>query len=167
MRDDLAGQRRDRLQVAEHAALDLDPRDELLDEHLLVVPEPELNRRREAALVVHLRDPDGGAETGGLDEDRVAVRVPRLVAEPERDVARHRDARVAHDRLELVLVHCERRAEDARADVGDAGELEQPLHRAVLAEGPVQHRDHDVDLAERLRHLRGRHGQRLGGGAGR
>ena len=46
------------------------------------------------------------------------------------------------------------------ADVGDAGELEQPLHGAVLAERAVQHREHDVDGAERLCRLRVReHGQ--------
>ena len=49
-------------------------------------------------------------------------------------------------RLEEVLVHRERRAEHARADVGDARELEQPLHRPVLAEGPVQDREDDVDV---------------------
>ena len=43
--DDLAGQRRDRLEVAEHADLDLGPVDELLDEHLLVVLERESRRR--------------------------------------------------------------------------------------------------------------------------
>ena len=44
-------------------------------------------------------------------------------------------------------------AEHARADVGHAGELEQALHRAVLAEGAVQHREHDVDVRDRGRHL--------------
>ena len=32
---------------------------------------------------------------------------------------------------------------------GDAGELEQALHRPVLAERAVQHREDDVDAAER------------------
>ena len=49
----------------------------------------------------------------------------------------------------------------ARADVGHAGELEQPLHRAVLAERPVQHGEDDVDLAEhRRRRLAHGHRQR-------
>ena len=42
-------------------------------------------------------------------------------------------------------------ASDAGADVGDAGELEQALHGAVLAERAVQDRQHDVDGAERRR----------------
>ena len=67
--------------------------------------------------------------------------------------ARHRDAVVAQHRLEEVLVHAERRAEHAGADVGHARELEQPLHRAVLAERPVQHREDDVDVGERRRDL--------------
>jgi hypothetical protein len=81
------------------------------------------------------------------------------------DVARDRDATVAHDGLEDVLVHRECRAEHAGADVGDTGQLEQALHRAVLAEGAVQDREDDVDLAERGRNFRGRDRQRLGGRA--
>ena len=50
---------------------------------------------------------------------------------------------------------------------GDVRELEQPLHRPVLAERPVQDRQHDVDRAERReRPGRGRNGQRLGGPVG-
>ena len=37
------------------------------------------------------------------------------------------------------------------ADVRHAGELEQSLHRAVLAERTVKDREDDVDLAERRR----------------
>ena len=62
---------------------------------------------------------------------------------------RDRNAAVAHHLLEEILVHRERRRGDAGADVGDVGELEQPLHGAVLPEGPVQDRQDDVDLSER------------------
>ena len=58
----------------------------------------------------------------------------------QRDVARDRDPAVAEHRLEEVLVHAERRRRDAGADVRHAGELEQALHRAVLAERAVQDR---------------------------
>ena len=98
-----------------------------------------VDRRLELAVVVRLRDPDRGAEPRRLDEDRVAERVRGRVAGAQRDVAGDRDAVVAQHRLEEVLVHRERRGGDAGADVGDAGELEQPLHRPVLAERPVQH----------------------------
>ena len=48
------------------------------------------------------------------------------------------------------------------ADVGDAGELEQALDGAVLAERAVQDGQDDVDGAERLGRLRVReHRQRL------
>ena len=70
--------------------------------------------------------------------------------------SRHRDAVVAEHRLEDVLVHAERRAEHAGADVRDAGELEQALHRPVLAERAVQHREDDVDVGERRRDLAAR-----------
>ena len=154
-RVDAAGQRRDRRRhtVAEHAALDLHSREELLDEHLLVVPARELHGRHELRLVVHLGDADRGAEPRRLDEDRVAERIGDLVTEPEREMARDGNAAVAHHLLEQVLVHTERRGGDAGADVRHVGELEQPLHRPVLAEGAVEDRQHDIDGAERLRDL--------------
>src|SRR4029079_13459646 len=95
-------------------------------------------------------------------EGGIAERVLRPLADPQRDVARDRDAAVAHHGLEDVLVHRQRRAEDARADVGHPRELEQALHRAVLAERPVQDRKDDVALAERGGHLRSGHRERLG-----
>ena len=155
-RVDLARQRRDRRRhaVAEHADLDLGPLDELLDEHLLVVPEGELDRRRELLLGVHLRDADRRAEPRGLDEDRIAERVLDRIAEPDRVVRGDRDAAVAHDLLEQVLVHREGRGGDAGADVRDAGELEEPLHRSVLAERAVEDREDDVDGAEPSRAAR-------------
>ena len=165
-RVDLAGQRGDRRRhaVAEDADLDFCPGDELLDEHLLVVPEGELDGRPELLLAVHLRDADRGAESSRLDEHGVAERVLDRVAEPDRVVRGDRDAAVAHDLLEQVLVHRERRGRDARADVGDVGELEQPLHRPVLAERAVQDRQDDVHDADRLeRPGLGRYRQRLRG----
>ena len=47
------------------------------------------------------------------------------------------------------LVHADRGAEHARADVRQAGELEQALHRAVFAVRAVQQREHDVDAERR------------------
>ena len=63
---------------------------------------------------------------------------------------RHRDAAVAHHLLEEVLVHRERGCGHPGADVRDIGEIEQPLHSAVLAERAVQDRQDDVDDAEPL-----------------
>ena len=138
------------------------PGDELLDEHLLVVSARELDRGRELRLVVHLRDADRRAEARGLDEDRVAERVLDRVAEPDRVVRGDGDAAVAHHLLEQVLVHRERGGRDAGADVGDVRELEQPLHRPVLAERAVQDRQDDVDGPERReRPALGRNRQRL------
>ena len=138
------------------------PVDELLDEHLLVVAPRERDGGLELRLVVHLRDADRRAEPRRLHEHRVAERVLDRIAEPDRVVARDGDAAVAHHLLEEVLVHRERGGRDARADVRDVRELEQPLHRPVLAERPVQDRQHDVDGSERReRPRRGRNGQRL------
>ena len=49
-----------------------------------------------------------------------------------------------------IFVHAGRRAQHAGADVGDAGQLEESLDGAVLAEGAVQHgKDHIEGLAAR------------------
>ena len=74
--------------------------------------------------------------------------MPRLVAVAKRHVARDRDPAVAQHRLEQVLVHAQRRRSDTGADVRHSRELEEALHRAVLAERPVQDRQDDVDLTE-------------------
>jgi hypothetical protein len=166
-RDDSTGERRDGIwQVAEDADLDLHARDELLDHHLLVVPARELDGRLQLRLLPHLRDAHGGAHVGGLDEHRVAVRVRDRVSQPQRDVSCDRDARAAHQRLEDVLVHAHRRREHTRADVGNSGELAEPLHRSVLAERPMEDRQHDVHRSERRRCRVGRDGKRLRGRRG-
>ena len=165
-RVDAPGKRRDgrRHAIAEHAALHLHARDELLDEHLLVVAARERDGGFELRLVVHLRDADRRAEPGRLHEDGVAEGVRRRVAEPDRVVARDGDAAVPQDLLEEVLVHREGGGGDSRPDVGDVGQLEQALHRPILAEGPVQDGQNDVDLAERRERAGlGRHRQRLRG----
>ena len=154
VRDDLADDRGDRVAVAEDAALDLDSVDALLDQHLVVVAARELDGGGELARVVNLRDADRRAEPRRLHEHRVVEGVLRLVAVAERDVPRDRDPAVSEHGLEQVLVHAQRGGGDAGADVGDARELEEALHGAVLAERAVEDREHDVDLAER----RGRRG---------
>ena len=115
---------------------------------------------------MHFRDADRRAEARRLHEHGVAERVLDRIAEPDRVVARNGDAAVAQHLLEQVLVHRQRRRRDPRADIGDAGQLEQALHRPVLPERPVQDRQHDVDGAERRERptLRGNR-QRLHGAA--
>jgi len=54
--------------VAQDAAFDLHPVDELLDEHLLVVAARERDRGSELRLVVHLRDADRRPEPRRLHE---------------------------------------------------------------------------------------------------
>ncbi len=70
-----------------------------------------------------------------------------VVGAIDREISHHRDAGVAQQALLRVLVHPDRRAEHARAHVWDSRQLEQPLHRAVLAVGAVQHREHHVERA--------------------
>ena len=52
---------------------------------------------------------------------------------------------VRKELLHDVLIHACRRAEHARANVGDARELKQTLDGAIFAESAVQHGKHDVE----------------------
>ena len=61
-------------------------------------------------------------------------------------VARVRQPGSRERALHRHLVHRDRGADHARADVRQVGELEQALHGAVLAVGTVQQRQHDVDV---------------------
>ena len=150
---------------AEHAALDLARADHgLLDEHLGVVLEGQLEALADLGGVVDLADADAGAAAGGLGERREAQRLdprehPGRVGLPL--PAGHRDAGGdgqpgggQHD-LHEGLVHADRRGEHAGADVAHAGHLEHPLQGAVLAPRAVQQREDHVDLADDLGHLRG------------
>jgi hypothetical protein len=67
------------------------------------------------------------------------------------DMARRRQTRGSEQSLRRDLVHRDRGAEHARADVRQVGQLEQPLHGAVLAVRSVQQRQHDVDVERRAR----------------
>ena len=94
-------------------------------------PVRRLGDRRKADLV---RDPRRGA--GRIQVEPGAVDPP---PRPDRQPAGLEDG------LRQDLVHPERRAEDAGADAGDAGEIEQPLNPPVLAPPSVEDREQDVD----------------------
>ena len=95
------------------------------------------------------------SEVRRLDEDRKSETVDdeaqdrALVALPvalEHDfvVADGQPARGEHQ-LHRRFVHADGGREHARADVRDVGQLQQPLHGAVLAVGTVQDREDDVE----------------------
>ncbi len=140
------------------------PADELLEEDLLVVLERERRlpgRARSGSFTIEMPtlEPSRagftttGKPNGFSTRSRCRSRTVTLSHDGH--------ALVAHHRLEEILVHAERRGGDAGADVGDVRELEKALHRAVLAEGPVQDGEDHVDALERRgRPVRG-DGQRL------
>ena len=66
-------------------------------------------------------------------------------------VVADRQALGGEHELHRRLVHADRRREHAGADVRHVGQLEQPLHRAVLAVRAVQHGKHDVERRGRRR----------------
>ena len=116
----------------------------------------EGDRALELDFAVHLRDADRGAEPCRLDEHRVREGVLGPVSVAQRDVAGDGDSAIPEHRLEQVLVHAQRGRRDACADVGDACQLEEPLHGSVLPVRAVEDGEDDVDATEDLRRRRGR-----------
>ena len=112
--------------------------------------------RAELPVVVRLRDAHRRAErrrlrrTAGTRAPPTRADTPSGSSSPFRlahDVPRARRAArpPSNSTFCTALSMPDRRAEHARADVRHARELEQPLHRAVLAHRPVQDGEHDVD----------------------
>ncbi len=71
-------------------------------------------------------------------------RVPRRSAAPPRE-GPSAGPRAAKATFIIALSIADRRGQHARADVGHVAQFEQPLHRAVLAVGAVQHREDHVE----------------------
>ena len=161
--DDLSDRRGNGTTIPQDADLHLDAGLELLDQDLFVVAPRERDGRLELVLRAHLRDANRRSHSSGLDEHGVAKGIVDGVALPEGHAACHENAAVAQHRFEQILVHAERRRRHARADVGHGGQFEQALHGPVLAERPVQDRQHDVHGPERCGHRRRRDRQRADG----
>ena len=96
-----------------------------------------------------------GIGEGFFDELDAAFGVGAPLGAEEGDVGGLRQAGGGEEALHGVLVHAGGGAEDAGADVGDVGELEEALDGAVFAEGAVEDGEDDVE--------RGRRGWWIGG----
>ena len=142
--------------------------DALLDDDLAIVTGSKHDGGRELRAVVNLGDADRGAEIRRLDEERIAEAgfdlrdgfarrlVPRTAE--QRDVLDDGKSGGSEEALHYILVHACCGAEDAGADVGFAGELEESLDGAVLAKGAVQNGKEDIDAEGLSLFLRGRCG---------
>ena len=54
------------------------------------------------------------------------------------------DSQVRHNDLGVQFIHGNSRSQDAAAHIGDPGQFQKPLDRAVLAVQPVKDREHDI-----------------------
>ena len=143
----------------------------MFDDELAVVSGGFVEGGPELLAVVGLGDADRGAEIGGLDEDGILESFFDLgdgflrrflpVGAEEGDVLDDGQAGLGEEALHHVLVHAGGGAEDAGADVGDAGQLKQALDGAVFAEGAVKDGEDDVERSA----LRAGHGRHQGGNA--
>ena len=122
--------------------------------HLAVVFQSQCDGLFQFLTVGHLRNTHAGTGVGGLDEHgpaqlclhtsahtlQVTLDLPAVGGQPlgVRDVVGFKQG-VGHS-----LVHAGRTCQHAAAHIGDAGQLQQTLHRAVLAPQAVEHRDHHI-----------------------
>ena len=147
-----------RITHIDHAARDLSPRREDLDEGDLV----DLPRCGDRLRDVGSRcpageagDADGRAVRARLHDERVAELSQRALrfdrgaprAAPRVDRPRDGEPGVREEDLGGALVHRERAREHARADVRQIEDLEQPLERAVLPHRAVRDGKHDIEAA--------------------
>ncbi len=101
------------------------------------------------ALLTPTDDPmfAGFTKHGSPSSAITRVGEPRTVGSvAQREVVGLREPARRERALHHHLVHPDRRAEDTRADVRQAREVEQPLDRPVLAVGTVEQREDDVHL---------------------
>src|SRR3989338_4783970 len=87
----------------------------------------------------------GLTKTGRGNAPGTSAHAPPPLAPPHRDERRRRQPGLQEQPLLHLFVHPQRRAEHARAHVGQVGQLEQSLHGAVFAEGAVQDGENDVE----------------------
>ena len=142
--------------IAEHRTLDFARVHRPLDNNLSVVTGRKVKGRGQFLGVADLADTYRRAQVRRLHEERIAdflldqsPRLPRVLlpfAPQHQHPLDDRKARVTKQPFHHVLIHPDRRTQDARAHVGDPGQLQQALDRSVLAEGAVQKRKNDVDL---------------------
>jgi len=155
VRDDFAGDGGLRVAIAEHGDFDFAGVDSELDHDFHGEFGGEMESGRELVVRVNLRHADGGAERGGLDEngigerffdfvrglDGMALPVVAANGQPGHD----RNFCGAQKFFGDILVHGDGRAEDARADEGETGEIEKALDGPIFAEGAVHDGEHHVE----------------------
>ena len=131
-------------------ASDLAAGDSFLDHDLRVVAPCGVHRALELFSAGDLGDAERRPRAGRLHEDGIAdlVGVDVLVRRDGPEVRRG-DSSAPRDDVREGLVHAHGGALDVAARVGDAGQLQQPLDRPVLAEPAVQNGQHEVQ-ADRL-----------------
>ena len=154
-RSDFADRRGLRLEVAEHSALDLVTVDELLDEHLGIQLKCFGQALGQLEQIVRLGNAHGRALRARLDEYRERAQrfrsrgdnrlgIALKVISQRQIVPRLTDTGALNDLFGQCLIHRVRACSYAAADVRNAGQFEQTLHRAVLAADAVQHREYAV-----------------------
>ena len=149
---------------ADDGTLDLMTVHEGFKDDLAVVLQSQPDGVLQLGAVVCLGDADAGTGVGGLDEDgpaqlrdgtvadafEVGFDLPAVGSQPP-GVG---DAGGVEQSVGHRLIHADGAGQNAAAHVGDTGQLQQALHRAVLAPQAVQGRDDDIHV--QLFHLAGR-----------
>jgi len=133
--------------IAENTDRDFAPRNILFGEQAVGVFKSGLDRAREVVGGVHDGNTDTGALVHGLDDERIWN-----LEDGFKGVLGRKggpwwggDAVEVKELLGEDLVHREGTGEDAGAGVGDAGDVQQSLNGAILAEGSVESNEDEVN----------------------
>ena len=127
-----------------------------LEHDLAVIGEGQLDGFFQLLAVGGFGNAHAGTRVGGLDEDGpaqlcndavadalgVGLDLPAGGGEP----LGVGDAVGVEQGVGHCLIHADRTGQHAAAHIGDAGQLQQALHGAVLAPQAVEHRDDDIDM---------------------
>src|SRR5882757_7940229 len=131
--------------VAQDGASDLTADHSLLDQYLRVILPRGVHRARQLFFPRHLADAERRARTSRFHKDGIGKLIGiNILARRDDPEIRGSDSRAADDRVRKGFVHTQCGTLDIATRVGDAGELEQALYRAVLAEFAVQNRKHHI-----------------------
>src|SRR6185437_4239257 len=127
----------------------------LLDDDLAIKARGEIHGRPQLRAIVHLTDAHRASQVRRLHEERIlqsflnGFRRPPSIHPPFGPQHRYMrcDGQPSREKqpLHRILVHASRRAQNSGANVGDVGQLKQPLYRAVFAEGSVQYREDYIE----------------------
>ena len=144
--------------VPQHGAFDLAGVDSLFDQNFPVVLRRQIQCGRQFPRVMNLADPHGRSPVHRLHKQRVGqflfnlraddVRITFPVRAEDEFPGNNGKVRVAEQALHHILIHACRGGKHAGSDVGNIRQFQKSLDGTILAKGPVQDGENDVECRQ-------------------